>query len=71
MVPPEDFPVSFRPDGKKVTLGRMNFLTIKRRNGIMPNAEELQEITDGYDASIAGVTASSARSCRCSGKKTV
>ena len=54
-VPPEDFPVSFRPDGKKVTLGRMNTLTIKRKTGILPTAGELQEVTDGYDASIAWV----------------
>ena len=50
-----DFPVSFRPDGKKVTLGRMNSLTIKKKTGILPTAGELQEITDGYDASIAWV----------------
>ena len=31
-VPPADFPVTFRPDGKKVTLGRMNNLTIKKKN---------------------------------------
>ena len=55
MVPPADFPVTFRPDGTKVTLGRMNSLTIKRRNGTLPNAEELQEITDSYDSSIAWV----------------
>ena len=55
MVPPADFPVTFRPDGKKVTLGRMNTLTIKRRNGTLPTAEELREVTDGYDASIAWV----------------
>jgi arylsulfatase A-like enzyme len=55
MVPPEDFPVTFRPDGKKVTLGRINSLTIKRKSGIPPTAGELQEIIDGYDASIAWV----------------
>ena len=54
-VPPEDFPVSFRPDGKKVTLGRMNSLTTRRKTRIAPDAGELQEITDGYDASIAWV----------------
>ncbi|MFH2107980.1 MAG: sulfatase [Chrysiogenia bacterium] len=54
-VPPADFPVTFRPDGKKVTLGRMNNLTIKRKTAILPNANELQEVTDGYDSSIAWV----------------
>ena len=55
-VPPEDFPVSFRPDGKKVTLGRMNQLVRKKKQtGIPLNAEELQELTDGYDSSIAWV----------------
>ncbi|TFG74008.1 MAG: hypothetical protein E4H23_12665, partial [Chrysiogenales bacterium] len=54
-VPPEDFPVTFRPDGKKVTLARMNTLTTKRKTWIAPDAEELQEVTDGYDSSIAWV----------------
>ena len=55
MVPPADFPVTFRPDGTKVTLGRMNSLTVKRKTGSWPSVEELQEITDGYDSSIAWV----------------
>ena len=54
-VPPADFPVTFRPDGTKVTLGRMNSLTTRRKTRVAPNAVELQEITDGYDASVAWV----------------
>ena len=54
-VPPADFPVTFRPDGKKVTLGRMNQLRKKHQPGAPLNTEELQELTDGYDSSIAWV----------------
>ncbi|MFH2107981.1 MAG: sulfatase, partial [Chrysiogenia bacterium] len=55
-VPPVDFPVSFRPGKEKITLERLAQLTKKeKKSGIRPNAEELQEITDAYDSSIAWV----------------
>lgn len=55
-VPPADFPVTFRPGKKKTTLERMAQLVRKHKNtGVPPTAEELQEITDAYDSSIAWV----------------
>ena len=55
-VPPVDFPVSFRPGNEKITLERVAQLVKKeKKTGIRPNAEELQEITDAYDSSIAWV----------------
>ncbi len=55
-VPPDDFPVSFLPGGEKATQERMAQLVKKRANtGVAPDAEELQEITDIYDSSIAWV----------------
>ena len=55
-VPPDDFPITFRPGRKKTTLGRMNELVRKGGKHKTPlSAEELQEITDTYDSSIAWV----------------
>ncbi len=51
---PSDFPVSFRPGKEKVTQARLNELKRKKRLAGLPrSAEEIQEIIDGYDASIA------------------
>ncbi len=55
-VPPDDFPITFRPGKVKTTLGRMNELVRKGGKHKTPlSAEELQEITDTYDSSIAWV----------------
>ena len=55
-VPPAGFPISFRPGKVKPTLERIAELVHKKkRTGIPNNAEELQEITDAYDSSIAWV----------------
>ncbi|MCU0236288.1 MAG: sulfatase [Acidobacteria bacterium] len=55
-VPPDGFPVSFRPGKTRTSLGRMNELTRKgSRNIKRISADELQEITDTYDSSIAWV----------------
>ncbi len=55
-VPPDDFPVTFRPGKEKTTLGRMNELVRKGGKHKTPlSAAELQEITDTYDSSIAWV----------------
>ncbi|MBN2346621.1 MAG: sulfatase [Candidatus Aminicenantes bacterium] len=55
-VPPPDFPVSFLPGKARPTQERMAQLVKKRsRTGVRPNAEELQEITDIYDSSVAWV----------------
>ena len=48
--------MSFRPGKEKITLERVAQLVKKeKKSGIRPNAEELQEITDAYDSSIAWV----------------
>ncbi len=53
-VPPPDFPVYFR--AKRSSLERMAQLMKKeKQTGVPLDAEELQEITDGYDSSIAWV----------------
>lgn len=55
-VPPKDFPVSFRPRGGKITQERMAQLRHKKlAPGVRRAAEEVQELTDGYDSSIAWV----------------
>ena len=55
-VPPADFPVTFRPGKVKITMGRVNQLVRKEnKTGIPPDADELREITDAYDSSIAWV----------------
>jgi len=55
-VPPADFPITFRPGKTRTTLERMARLVWKhKRTGVRPSAEELQEITDAYDSSIAWV----------------
>jgi len=55
-VPPDDFPVSFRPGKEKTSLGRLNELVRKGGKHRTPlSAAELQEITDAYDSSIAWV----------------
>ena len=53
-VPPPDFPVYFRE--KRSTLERIAQLQKKKKQtGVPLTAEELQEIVDGYDSSIAWV----------------
>jgi arylsulfatase A-like enzyme len=56
MMPPAHFPVSFRPRKEKITQERMHALTLgKIRTRTFPDSAEIQELTDGYDSSIAWV----------------
>ncbi|MCU0236287.1 MAG: sulfatase-like hydrolase/transferase, partial [Acidobacteria bacterium] len=56
MMPPAHFPVSFRPRKEKITQERMHALTLgKIRTRTFPDSDEIQELTDGYDSSIAWV----------------
>jgi len=56
MMPPADFPVSFRPENKKISQERMHALTLRKiRTRTFPDSAEIQELTDGYDSSIAWV----------------
>ncbi len=56
MMPPADFPVSFRPQKEKITQERMHAITLgKIRTRTFPDRDEIQELTDGYDSSIAWV----------------